>query len=252
MTCLIRIVIHKYYTLRIAYNTPMLYIVGTAIGNIEDTSYRAITTLTQADIILAEDTRTFRTYYDRLQDLFEKYPTKEQSVKSFYKDNEFAMMSEVLESLEQGSNVVLVSESGMPAISDPGALLTKHVRLNKLPYTVVPGPTAFTTAAVISGVTHSQIVFLGFLPKKESEILKLLKNLKSSHYDKNTLYTCYESPHRYPISVELIKKHLKPDNFLLCRELTKKFEEIVDLNTTEKLPSKLKGEIVLVFSIPQA
>jgi 16S rRNA (cytidine1402-2'-O)-methyltransferase len=230
----------------------MLYIVGTSIGNIEDTSYRATTTLTQADIILAEDTRTFRTYYDRLQDLFEKYPSKEQVVKSFYKDNEFTMMSEVLEFLYQGKDVVVVSESGMPAISDPGALLIKHVRMNNLPYTVIPGPTAFTTAAVMAGVTHSHIVFLGFPPKKESEMVKLLKNIQKSHYDKNTLYTCYESPHRYSVTVELIKKHLKPDNFLLCRELTKKFEEVVDLLATDKLPTTLKGEIVLVFSIPQA
>ncbi len=230
----------------------MLYIVGTSIGNIEDTSYRAVTTLTQADIILAEDTRTFRTYYDRLQDLFEIHPNKEQTVKSFYKDNEFAMMSEVLEMLYQGKHVVLVSESGMPAISDPGALLIKHVRMNNLPCTVIPGPTAFTTAAVISGIPHSQIVFLGFLPKKESEVIKLLKNIRASHYDKSILYTCYESPHRYSATVELIKKQLNPDNFLLCRELTKKFEEVVDILATDKVPTSLKGEIVLVFSIPQA
>ncbi|KXK11878.1 MAG: Ribosomal RNA small subunit methyltransferase I [Microgenomates bacterium OLB23] len=200
----------------------MLYIVGTAIGNIEDTSYRAITTLTQADIILAEDTRTFRTYYDRLQDLFDIRATKEQTVKSLYKENEFAMISEVLEEIHLGKDVALVSESGMPAISDPGALLIKHVRLNNFPYTVIPGPTAFATAAVHVGVPHSQIAFLGFLPKKESELLKLLNAVREAHYDNKTLYICYESPHRYAQTVKLIKTQVRPSEFYLARELTKK------------------------------
>jgi 16S rRNA (cytidine1402-2'-O)-methyltransferase len=227
----------------------MLYIVGTSIGNIEDTSYRALTTLTHADIILAEDTRTFRTYYDRLQDLFDIHTTKEQVVKSLYKDNEFAMTSEVLEDLHNGKDVVLVSESGMPAISDPGALLIKHVGLNNLPYTVVPGPTAFTTAAVLAGIPHSQLVFLGFLPKKESEMVKLLENIKKSHYDEKALYTCYESPHRYVKTIELIKKHIRPKEFYLARELTKKFEELVDFSAAENLSNTLKGEMVLLFTI---
>ncbi len=229
----------------------MLYIVGTSIGNIEDTSYRAVSTIIKADIILAEDTRTFHQYYGRIQDLFELHADKEQVVKSFYKDNEFEMMSEVIELLERGKEIVLVSESGMPAISDPGALLIKHIRMNGLPYTVIPGPTAFTTAAVLSGIPHSQVVFLGFLPKKESELVKLLKKVRETNYDKSVLYTCYESPHRYAKTVELIKIHIHPTNFLLCRELTKKFEELIDINATEKLSSSLKGEIVLVFSIPQ-
>ncbi len=229
----------------------MLYIVGTSIGNIEDTSHRAVSTIIKADIILAEDTRTFHLYYGRIQDLFELHADKEQVVKSFYKDNEFEMMSEVIELLERGKDIVLVSESGMPAISDPGALLIKHVRMNGLPYTVIPGPTAFTTAAVLSGIPHSQIVFLGFLPKKESELVKLLKKVKDLNYDKNVLYTCYESPHRYVKTVELLKTHIHPSNFFLCRELTKKFEELIDINASEKLSSSLKGEIVLVFSIPQ-
>lgn len=227
----------------------MLYIVGTAIGNIQDTTYRAVTTLTQADIILAEDTRTFQMYYGRVQDLFDIHATKEQMLKSFYKENEFEMLSDVLEHLHAGLDVALVSESGMPVISDPGALLIKQVRLNKLPYTVIPGPTAFTTAAVFSGIPHSQIVFLGFLPKKESEIVKVLNTIKNSGLAKDVLYTCYESPHRYSKTVELIKAHVKPDHFYLARELTKKFEDLVDINASKKLPTSLKGEIVLVFTI---
>jgi len=249
MTTAIRYVLHRYDSLVIAYNTRMLYIVGTSIGNIEDTSLRAVQTLVHADVILAEDTRTFRTYYDRIQDLFGVYVEKEQTVKSFYKDIEFSMMSDVLQMLTEEKNVVLVSESGMPVISDPGGLLIKHVRINNFPYTVIPGPTAFATAAVLSGVPHSHIVFLGFLPKKESELVKLLRSIKNAHYEKNTLYTCYESPHRYIKTIDLIRTHIGPDNFLLCREMTKKFEEVIDLTTDQKLPISLKGEMVLVFSI---
>src|SRR3989344_2925521 len=106
----------------------MLYLVGTAIGNIEDTTMRALKTLLSADIILAEDTRSFGNYYQRIQELFNSFVDKEQKIQPFHDQNEFEQISSILEDLTRGKNIALVSESGMPLISDPGQSLLSHVR----------------------------------------------------------------------------------------------------------------------------
>lgn len=233
------------------YNDIMLYIIGTPIGNIEDTSFRAIRTLTHTDVILAEDTRTFHTYYGRIQNLFGMKPAKKQVVRSFYKENEFSIISDVLEMLKNGIDIALVSESGMPGISDPGTLLIKHVRMNQLPYTVIPGPTALITAAVISGISFQNILFLGFLEKKEHAMLNKLRQTKNFYSGSNTLVICYESPHRVHRTIKLIRDAIHPEQFIICRELTKKFEEVIAITPQTDIDKlKLKGELVLLFSLP--
>ena len=228
----------------------MLYIVGTSIGNIQDTSYRALKTLLEADVILAEDTRTFHTYYERIQDLFSMYAEKEQVLKSLHSENEFAMLSEVAEILFTGKDVALVSESGMPAISDPGGMLIKHVRLNGLPYTVIPGPSAFVTAAIASGIPFRRIYFVGFLEKKESALKKQLFTIKDQRPDELTLIVCYESPHRVKKTLTIIREMLKPKELVLCRELTKKFEEVISIVPSTNIDSiHLKGELAILFTL---
>ena len=155
----------------------MLYIVATPIGNIQDTTLRTIKTLGTVDILLVEDTRTFDSFYKKIQELFHLTPEKKQMIIHFHKENEFEKLTSILSLLKEGKTVGLVSESGMPLISDPGSLLLKHVIKEKIPYTVIPGPTAFVNAVVLSGYSTEHILFLGFLPKKKSHILQLFNKL---------------------------------------------------------------------------
>ncbi len=221
----------------------MLYIVGTSIGNIEDTTLRAVKTLVSADIILAEDTRTFGTYYPRIKQMFKLSEHQEQRIMSFHTENEFNMIPEVLELLRAGKNVVLVSESGMPIISDPGALLLSHIVKEDLPYTVIPGPSALTTAAVLSGFKTDKLLFLGFLPKKESHIIKLFQELK------DVTVVFYESPHRINKTLEILNNIIPNAKVAICREMTKKFEEVLK-DTPEVLSKKTyKGELTVAISL---
>ncbi|OGK17466.1 16S rRNA (cytidine(1402)-2'-O)-methyltransferase [Candidatus Roizmanbacteria bacterium RIFCSPHIGHO2_02_FULL_40_13b] len=221
----------------------MLFIIGTSIGNIEDTTLRAVRTLCSAEIILAEDTRTFGTYYKRVKELFKLSSKKQQKFLSFHTENEFEQLSQALELLKAGLDVVLVSESGMPVISDPGALLLSHVIKEGIPYTVIPGPSALTTAAVLSGFKTERLLFLGFLPKKESQIISLLKNLK----DGAVIF--YESPHRINKTLEILAKELPNTKIAICREMTKKFEEVVRGTPGELSGKTYKGELTVVIRL---
>src|SRR3989344_2806958 len=166
------------------YHYIMFYIIGTSIGNIKDTSYRAVQSLVNCDIILAEDSRSFSNYYLKIQELFNLYSVKKQKVIPFHDRNEYEIVSNIFEilSLPRSTrslqdDIALVSESGMPTISDPGNLLIQALVKNNISYTVIPGPTAFTTAAVLSGFKYDSILFIGFLPKKRSSYVQMFKHL---------------------------------------------------------------------------
>lgn len=232
----------------IEYNSRMLYIIGTPLGNASDISLRAVQTLINADIILSEDTRSFATFYPIIQDLYKLSPTKEQKIVSFYKDNEFERLPSVLESLEDGLDVALISESGMPLISDPGSPLIQHLTTNNIDFTVIPGPTAFANAVALSGFKFKSIIHVGFLPKKKSDILKALdKMLITGQNMEQPIFTFYESPFRINETLTLISEKAPKAQIAVCREMTKKFEEVLR-GTPEEL-SKLtyKGELTVVI-----
>ena len=134
----------------------MLYIVATPIGNLKDISYRAIEVLSEVDIIACEDTR-------HSLKLLSAYDIKKPLV-SYHKFNDRKESEKLAELLKEGKNVALISDAGMPVISDPGNVLVNILKENDLEYTVIPGATAFATALVLSGFDASKFLFLGFLP----------------------------------------------------------------------------------------
>ena len=206
----------------------MLYIVGTAIGNIEDTTMRAVKTLTSVDVILAEDTRSFGMYYHRVQKLFTIFSKEEQKIISFHDRNEYQRIPQVIGALKKGRNVALVSESGMPIVCDPGTVLLKHLIKNNLSHAIIPGPTAFVSAAVLSGFGLDRILFIGFFPKKKQAQLRLINQLKemSSGILKPLAIVFYESPNRINKTLAVMAKTLPKAQIVICREMTKKFEEV--------------------------
>ena len=227
----------------------MLYIVGTPLGNASDISLRAVQTLVNADVILAEDTRSFATFYPIIQDLFKLSPNREQKIVSFYKDNEFERLPSVLEWLEDGLDIALISESGMPLISDPGSPLIQHLTTNNIDFTVIPGPTAFVNAAALSGFKFKSIVHLGFLSKKKSDVLKALENmLKTVENFEQPLFTFYESPFRINETLSLIAQKAPKAQIAICREMTKKFEEVLRGTPKELVKESYKGELTVVIS----
>lgn len=228
----------------------MLYLVGTPIGNIQDASFRAAQTLTNADTILVEDTRSFNGYYKKIQTLFNLKPAGTQKIIPYHKDNEYQQLMTVIAHLEQNKAVALVSESGMPTISDPGWLLLKQVIKQSLAYTVIPGPTAFVNALVLSGFPTDKVLFLGFLPKKKSRSLQLFNKLEWIVKKLGALTVIfYESPYRINETLKIINEVLPEAEICLCREMSKKFEEIIRGKTQDLMTKKIKGEITVVVKI---
>lgn len=226
----------------------MLYIVGTPIGNIQDISYRAIHSLIESDIILAEDTRSFSIFYQRALELFSIPRPAGQLLLPFHDQNEFKMIPKVLDYLRIGKQVSLVSESGMPTISDPGRLLVESVRKNNLEVSCVPGPMAFTSATSISGLSYDALIMVGFFSKKKVAIQNQINHfITFATLSKQDLLICaYESPHRLHQTIEILK-NIAQIKVFIARELTKKFEEFVALEDFDNANNK--GEFVLLIQI---
>ncbi len=232
-----------------SYNRVMLTVVGTPIGNLEDVSYRQARTLTDSDIILAEDTRSAQTLLHAIEHLFAMKPKEGQKIISYYKEKEFEKLPGIIDDLEAGKTVSLISEAGMPVISDPGFLLISTVIKKGLPYEVIPGPSAVTTALLHSGIKFSRFMFLGFLPKKELEFERLLINIRDIRQIANhTAFIAFESPHRINQTLSVMEKVFPDAEIVIARELTKKFEEIFRGKAAELKGKEYRGEITLIFS----
>ncbi len=228
----------------------MLYIIATPIGNLEDISYRSAKILSQLDVVLAEDTRTFLKLKNKIEELFGFSFKKEQKVISYYKEKESEKLGTVLELLKQGKDVGLISESGTPVISDPGWLLVSTVQKENIPFTLIPGPSAFVSAVVLSAFPFKEVVFLGFFPKRKRK--RFLEKVKKAVYAlEDPVFVFYESPHRIRKTVKEILEYFdKKVELCLCREMTKKFEEkifVKSLKDLGKIPEK--GEFTVVLKI---
>ena len=220
---------------------PGLYLVGTPIGNLEDVTLRALRILRSASHILAEDTRHTRILLDR-------HGISTPMI-SCHKFNERAREEEILRRIRAGEALALVTDAGMPGISDPGARAADAVRAAGLPVTVIPGPCALTAAIALCGSTEGHgFLFDGFLDHKTAARRRRLKELATS--------TCpvvfYESTHRILKLFDEVEEELGPDRKLfIARELTKKFEETL-LGTPASLRThyathSLKGEFVVIL-----
>ena len=218
----------------------MLYLVATPIGNLSDITFRAIETLNLCDYILCEDTRHSLILLRHYQ--------IQKPLKSYHKFNEASQADQILEDLRNGKNIALISDAGVPGISDPGADLVKICVEQAIAVTAIPGPCAAIQALCCSGLPTDRFQFIGFLERKESELKRELQNILAYH----GTTICYESPHRL-LSTLTVVQEIDPIRLLVvARELTKKFEEIVRGTAGELLAywdkNPLKGEIVLLFS----
>lgn len=221
----------------------MLYIVGSPIGNLSDISLRALEVLRQVNRIAAEDTRRIRILLNRYE--------IEKPLLSYHEFNEAKRTAEIVQYLEQGEAIALISDAGMPSISDPGFRLISRCQQNQIPFTVIPGPSAVTTALVGSGLPVDRFFFGGFLPNKsgqrERELRAALERECSSIY--------FESPYRLLKTLEVLSA-LEPNRpVCVARELTKHFEEFRRGMASEVrdhfAAHPPRGEITLVISNPE-
>lgn len=232
----------------------MLYVVATPIGNLDDLSIRQAKTLATSDIILAEDTRSANILLDAIKKRF-TLPVTCSKIWSYYKEKEFEKLPEIIELLKQEKNISLISEAGTPLVSDPGYLLVKSCIQRNLPITVIPGPSAITTALVYSGFNPGEHMFLGFFPKKQSQIFQLIERLKQiKTIFPDMVFVFYESPLRIKETlrcIDLACWQAGTSKFnievVICREMTKKFEEIIRGPIEELIKRTYKGEITVVM-----
>jgi 16S rRNA (cytidine1402-2'-O)-methyltransferase len=217
----------------------MIYIVSTPIGNLQDISARAIETLRTVDYILCEDTRVSLK-------LLNHFEIKKKLI-SFHKFNEFQKESSILDDLQEGKEIALISDAGTPGISDPGEHLIKSALEKGFSVTSIPGPTALIAALILSGLPSTPFQFVGFLPKKPSDFQRELN--KALRYEGTTIL--YESPHRL---LKLLEALNPSKQVVVARELTKKFEEVKRGSAAELLSyfsdNKVKGEVVVLLSAP--
>ncbi len=191
-----------------------LYLVATPIGNLEDITYRAIHILKSVDLIAAEDTR-------KTKILLDHYNIKKPMI-SYYSYNEQARAPQLIEKLLAGQSLALVSDAGTPGISDPAYHIVQHALEKGISIIPIPGPTAFISALIASGLPTDRFVFEGFLPLKKGRKTKF-ESLKS---ELRTI-VIYESPHRLLKTLTDIQTYFGNRTVAVARELTKKFEEIV-------------------------
>lgn len=215
-----------------------LFIVPTPIGNLEDITLRAVNVLKNADLILAEDTRTSSFLLKHLQ--------IEKPLKSYHQHNEHKILEEIIALLNSGKNIALVSDAGTPGISDPGFLLIREAIAHDVSVISLPGATAFVPALVNSGLPCNEFSFYGFLPQKKGRQTKL----KLLAQEEKT-FVLYESPFRLVKLLQELKDYLGAERkAAVSRELTKLFEE-TKRGTLEELitfyaSKTVKGEIVVV------
>lgn len=222
------------------HNKPgSLYIVSTPIGNLGDITLRAIEVLNAVDLIAAEDTRHTRI-------LTAHYNIK-TPLTSFYEYNKITKGKYIIEQLQNGKNIALVSDAGTPGISDPGYSIIKDSIDKGITIIPIPGPAALITALVISGKPTHRFTFEGFLPPKKAARIKRLKELAA---DKRTRIF-YESPHRLTKTLEDMLEVFGDIEIVCTRELTKKFEEIKRGKVSTLVEyfniNKPKGEFILII-----
>jgi 16S rRNA (cytidine1402-2'-O)-methyltransferase len=215
-----------------------LAVCATPIGNLDDVTLRVLRELREADLVLCEDTR-------RTRGLLARHGVSARLL-SLHEHNEARRSAEVLPRLEAGERVALVSDAGLPAISDPGARLLSAALEAGVPVTVLPGPSAVETALVASGLGGSRYQFVGYLPRGERALAALWEELSGWAHP----VVAFESPQRLPSTLRSLAG-VQPDRpAAVCRELTKAFEEVARgtvLELAARFPEPPRGEVTLVL-----
>ena len=215
----------------------MLYIVATPIGNLEDMTFRAVRTLKEVDYIFAEDTRVTK-----------KLLSHYEIDTVVYRYDEFTKMTQInsiINLVNEGKSVALVTDAGTPCISDPGYEVVERALKEGIKVSPIPGCSSLVTAASVSGISMRRMAYEGFLPKKKGR-QTLLKKLALEERS----IVIFESPHRVVRTLQDIGEYLGVREVAVCREITKMFEEIVRGTTTELIEKfkdrTIKGEVVMI------
>jgi 16S rRNA (cytidine1402-2'-O)-methyltransferase len=217
-----------------------LYVVGTPIGNLEDITLRALRILGEVNVIAAEDTRSARVLL--------RHHGVETPVTSFHDYTSGAKTSHLVQRIVAGEDIALISEAGMPAVSDPGFPLIRDALAAGCEVTCVPGPSAVLTALVLSALPAHAFRYVGFLPRRAGERLRFLKALAE---DRDTI-VCFESPHRLVSALrDAVEAFGDQRPIAIARELTKRYEEVLRTTTADALAhfqqTKPRGEFTLVI-----
>ena len=215
----------------------MLYVVATPIGNLKEFTYRAVEVLQSVEYILCEDTRTSKILLDNYN--------INKPLKSYHKFNEAKASMDIIEDLHQGKDIALISDAGMPGISDPGNVLINKLIEENLEYTVVSGASALINAFVMSGY-QPPFTFIGFLPDNNSKRNKLLEEIKSY----NSVLIFYCSPHSITDDLNNMHEVLGDRNICVIREISKKFEEKTFTSLSKGYDGTIKGEFVVIVDRP--
>ena len=216
-----------------------LAVCATPIGNLDDITLRVLAELREADAILAEDTRHTR-------GLLERHGIK-ASLLSYHEHNEAERAAEILPRLAAGERIALVTDAGMPTVSDPGGRLVRAALDAGVPVTVLPGATAVETALVASGLAGERYAFVGFLPRKAAELDALWRETAAW----GCVVVAFESPKRLPASLRSLAAFDAGREAAVCRELTKRFEEITRGSAADlagRFAEPPKGEITVVIA----
>lgn len=224
-----------------------LTLVGLPLGNIEDISLRAIRTLREAKTVICEDTRVFHKLWQKLMNdghLQTSFSGRLMVVNDF---NETEKVAWLADQITLAGEAILVSDAGMPLISDPGYRLVKEILAREGTVEVIPGPTAAMTALSVSGLSADKVLFLGFLPKKTGKRNENWKLVKEAD---GITVIIYEAPVRVAKTLEEIQTEFGPETpVVIARELTKEYEQIIQGNVSEILANlkSIKGEVVILF-----
>lgn len=217
----------------------ILYIVPTTIGNLKDITLRALEVLNDVDLIAAEDTR-------QTLKLLNHFEIKKTLI-SYHKYNEKNKSEDIINLINEGKKIALVSDAGMPGISDPGSVIVKCCIEQGVKFEVLPGATAFTTALVYSGLDTTKFLFRGFLPRENKERKPIIQDIINCQ----ETIILYEAPHRLLDTLSFLLSNLGDRKIAVCRELTKLYEEIYRGSISESVNyfqvNKPRGEFVLVI-----
>ena len=217
-----------------------LYIIPTPIGNLKDMTLRALEILEESDIIYCEDSRnTIK--------LLNHYNIKGNLV-SYHEHNEKSKVAEILDNLRENKVISLVSDAGMPGISDPGHIIIKELIKEKLPFEVLPGPSATVTALVLSGLDNEKFSFLGFFPRKNKEREEFYEDIKK----RSETMIIYESVHRIVETLKDLSSRFPNRKVAIIREMTKVYEEVtrgtlLEVYDIYREKENVKGEFVIVL-----
>lgn len=217
-----------------------LAVCATPIGNLEDVTLRVLRVLTEAETVLCEDTR-------RTQILLDRHGIRARRLLSLHRHNEVGRAEALLPRLAAGESLALVSDAGLPGVNDPGAALVRAALAAGVEVTVVPGPSAVETALVASGLVTSEYRFLGYLPRRDAEQRRLWDEARTWEY----AAVAFDSPRRLPRSLAHLAAASPERPVAVCRELTKRFEEVVRGTARElaaRFAEPVKGEVTLVVA----